>query len=219
MATYQLRIRLLSETTFGRGDGLAGEVDQEVVHDQYGFPFLRGRTLKGVLSEECDGIVAMLPPNQHQRWSEALHNLFGSAGSTTTTQARWQYGDATLPEPLRRAVAVQQRNNQLKADEVLASLTATRQQTAIYAESGTPDEGSLRAARVLIRELVFTSHLTTGVHPSDDELMILAAGCRALRHIGASRTRGRGHVRCALHDAAGTDITDTWIAKLKEAVQ
>jgi hypothetical protein len=214
MATYQLRIQLLSETTFGRGDGLAGEVHQEIVHDQYGFPFFRGRTLKGVLSEECDGIVAMLPANR--RWSDALHTLFGSAGSTTGTQARWQYGDAALPETLRRAVAMQQRHNQLNVAEVLASLTTIRQQTAIDPANGIPDQGSLRAARVLIRGLRFTSCLTTGVHPSDDELMILAAGCRALRHLGASRTRGRGHVRCALHDEAGVDITDTWIAKLKE---
>ena len=217
MATYQLKIRLLSETTFGRGDGLAGEVDQEIVHDPYGFPFLRGRTLKGVLSEECDGIVALLPANQ--RWNDALLKLFGSAGSITTTQARWQYGDATLPEPLRQAVAVQQSNKDLTVSEVVASLTAVRQQTAIDATSGTPDEGSLRAARVLIRELAFTSRLTTEADAGEDELMILAAGCRALRHIGAARTRGRGHVRCTLHNAEGAHITDAWLARLKEATQ
>lgn len=217
MVTYHLTIRLLSETTFGRGDGLAGEVDQEVVHDQYGFPFLRGRTLKGALSEVCDNIVAMLPPDP--RWNVALHMLFGRTGSTTMTQARWQYSDATLPEPLRRIVAAQQRSNKLKPAEVLASLTTIRQQTAIDARSGTPDEGSLRAARVLIRELVFTSRLTTQAKPCNDEIMILAAGCRALRHIGASRTRGRGHIRCALHDATRSDITDSWLVKLKEAVQ
>lgn len=48
---YSIKIKLLSDTTFGRGDGVAGLVDQEVEHDQYGFPFLRGRTLKGLLSE------------------------------------------------------------------------------------------------------------------------------------------------------------------------
>lgn len=217
MATFYISLRLLSETTFGRGDGLAGEVDQEVVHDQYGFPFLRGRTLKGALSEECDGIAEMLP--EQARWSDVLHKLFGSAGSTTDTQGRWQYGDATLPEPVRRLVAIQQQNNELNAADVLTSLTTTRQQTAIDATSGTPDEGSLRAARVLIRKLLFTSRLTTEASENDDELMLLAAGCRGLRHIGASRTRGRGHVRCALRDSEGNDITDAWVGKLKEAIR
>jgi CRISPR/Cas system CMR subunit Cmr4 (Cas7 group RAMP superfamily) len=206
MATYQLKIHLLSETTFGRGDGLAGEVDQEIVHDRSGFPYLRGRTLKGVLSEECDGIVAVLPAQHQPTFDTALKSLFGIGGSTTQTQARWQYGDALLPEQLRTAVAQQVTNKKRTVNEVLDSLTTIRQQTAIDIASGTPDEGSLRAVRVIIRELVFTSSLTADV-PSDEQLQLLAAGCRALRHLGAGRTRGRGHVRCTLHNAAGEDIT------------
>ena len=216
MATYHINIRLLSETTFGRGDGLAGEVDQEIVHDTSGFPYLRGRTLKGMLSEECDGIVAMLP--QKQRWGTALRRLFGSAGSTTSTQARWHYGDATLPLALRRAVAQQFKATdsraRLTATDVLDSLTTIRQQTAIHATSGTPDEGSLRAARVIIRTMTFTSSLTTDSTELDD-LVLLAAGCRALRHIGSGRTRGRGHVRCTLADSQGIDITSAQLAALE----
>jgi CRISPR/Cas system CMR subunit Cmr4 (Cas7 group RAMP superfamily) len=56
MEIYHLKIKLLSDTTFGRGDGVAGLIDQEVEHDANGFPYLRGRTLKGLLSEECDNI-------------------------------------------------------------------------------------------------------------------------------------------------------------------
>jgi hypothetical protein len=33
MSLYQLRIQLLSDATFGRGDGVAGLIDQEVEHD------------------------------------------------------------------------------------------------------------------------------------------------------------------------------------------
>ena len=230
MVTYQLKIHLLSETTFGRGDGVAGAVDQEVVHDQYGFPFLRGRTLKGVLSEECDGIVALLPGQA--RWNRALSYLFGKAGSLAMTEALWYYGDAMLPELLRRKVMLQQHNNELQPRDILHSLTTIRRQTAIDPGSGTPDTHSLRTARVLIRKLTFTSQLTA-VEPHndqqsidnseqgrsiDDELMLLAAGCRALRHIGAARTRGRGHIRCSLHDQNNKDITETLIASLKKVV-
>ena len=48
METYYLKMLLLSDTTFGRGDGVAGLIDQEVEHDPNGFPYLRGRTLKGL---------------------------------------------------------------------------------------------------------------------------------------------------------------------------
>ena len=36
MNKYKLKIKLLSDTTFGRGDGVAGIADQEVEHDSYG---------------------------------------------------------------------------------------------------------------------------------------------------------------------------------------
>ena len=67
MPVYTLKIKLLSDTTFGRGDGVAGLVDQEVEHDPYGFPYLRGRTLKGLLSEECDNLIAILT-NYRSYW-------------------------------------------------------------------------------------------------------------------------------------------------------
>ena len=47
MPSYQLRLTLLSDATFGSGDGVAGLVDAEVQHDYVGLPFLGGRTLKG----------------------------------------------------------------------------------------------------------------------------------------------------------------------------
>jgi hypothetical protein len=57
---YTLRFELLSDTTFGRGDGVAGWVDQEVEHDADGLPFLHGRTLKGLLREEGVNILFAL---------------------------------------------------------------------------------------------------------------------------------------------------------------
>ena len=61
MIKYQLKIKLLSDSTFGRGDGVAGLIDQEVEHDSSGFPYLRGRTVKGLLREECDNLIVTLP--------------------------------------------------------------------------------------------------------------------------------------------------------------
>lgn len=210
MDRYRLQIRLESDTTFGRGDGLAGVVDQEVEHDAYGFPFLHGRTLKGLLSEACDTLVIALP--NPGRWMPALQRLFGSVGSAVTTAGLWSFGDAVLPDDLRAAVAAQQevaaadRSYSLTPAMVLEALTTIRQQTAIDARSGTPEEGSLRAARVVRRNLVFTSSLTVD-QAEDDDVTMLAVGALALRQLGSGRSRGRGRVSCDLLDAAGDAIT------------
>lgn len=228
MNTYILKIRLLSDTTFGRGDGVAGLIDQEVEHDRYGFPYLRGRTLKGLLSEECDNLVAVLPDeNQRLHWQRIANDLFGRPGSTLDTQSKMHVGDACLPDDLRQAVAVQlddeqekKRNNlrykpTLTPTDILESLTTIRRQTAIDPEDGAPAEHSLRSARVVLRDLPFVSTLLVKSQPTDtindthDMLALLAVGTLALRRLGSGRNRGRGHVRCTLHDSTHEVTKDT----------
>ena len=56
-----IRLTLKSDATFGLGEGVAGLVDEEIEHDfETGLPFLRGRTLKGLLVEECSNILYSL---------------------------------------------------------------------------------------------------------------------------------------------------------------
>src|SRR5690606_30147597 len=44
-------IELLSDTTFGRGEGTPGTVDVEIEHDTYGLPMLGGKSLRGLLRD------------------------------------------------------------------------------------------------------------------------------------------------------------------------
>ncbi|MCL1473244.1 RAMP superfamily CRISPR-associated protein [Argonema antarcticum] len=213
---YAIKIKLLSDTTFGRGDGVAGLIDSEVEHDRYGFPYLRGRTLKGLLSEECDNLVILIPESQRQRWLEARNTLFGEPGSTDKTMAKMHVGDACLPSDLREEVAFQLQKEEDKkrkdqcykpsvtSTDILASLTAIRQQTAIDPEDGAPAEHSLRSFRVVIRDPVdaapsFEAPLFFDENPTPEMLALLGVGTLALRRIGSGRNRGRGHVQCTLH--------------------
>lgn len=227
MSTYTLKIKLLSDATFGRGDGVAGLVDQEVEHDRYGFPYLRGRTLKGLLSEECDNLITVLPDdNQRQHWQKISNRLFGIPGSTLETQAKIHVGDACLPRDLRKAIATQLDSEQdkkrrnpkykpaLTSTDILESLTTIRRQTAIDPEDGAPTEHSLRSARVILRELPFESKLlfdreiNQDFEDDKDMLALLTVGTLALRRIGGGRNRGRGHVQCSLHDSSNEITKD-----------
>jgi len=227
VSLYQLKIKLLSDTTFGRGDGVAGLIDQEVEHDPYGFPYLRGRTLKGLLTEECDNLVAVLPNDTRQHWEKVACGLFGNPGSTIGTMASVHVGDACLPDDLRQAVAYQIQDGTLTKTEVLDSLTTVRRQTAIESD-GTPDEGSLRSFRVVLRQLDFTADLNFEAErievdgdlvDMDEMLSLLAVGALALRRLGSGRNRGRGYVQCKLCDAQGQEITERYLGyfgKVKE---
>ena len=217
METYWLCFTLLSDATFGRGEGLAGLVDQEVDHDRYGLPYLRGRTLKGLLNEECANILYALEQqgNDLVRWKKAAQRLLGGPGSTLADDALLRVGDARLPADLRRAVrqALEASGTRLRPADVLDSLTAIRRQTAVDEKTGVPDEGTLRAMRVVLRQTPFEARLTFSDGAAPDDLPLLAACVLALRRAGTGRNRGRGRLRATLHagrengDGPGEDIT------------
>jgi len=138
----QLRITLQSDATFGRGDGVAGLVDEEIEHDdRFGLPYLRGRTLKGLLVEECANILYALMRQGNpalEACKQAARALFGSPGSTLANDGLLRVGHAQLPAVLRRAVQEDVRGGRLKPAQVLESLTAIRRGRGRRAEARKP---------------------------------------------------------------------------------
>jgi hypothetical protein len=197
MELYWLRFQLLSDATFGRGEGLAGVVDQEVDHDALGLPYLRGRNLKGLLNEECANLLYAL--DQAPRWAQAAQRLWGGPGSQTVDAARLHVGDAQLPVDLRLAVEHEVQAERLHPMDVLESLTTIRRQTAVDELSGAPDDGTLRAMRVVLRKAEFEAPLTFTVTSERDDRLLLAACVLALRRAGTGRNRGRGRLLASLH--------------------
>ena len=204
--TMQLRLTIQRETTFGRGDGLPGLIDAEVEHDfKTGLPFLHGRTLKGLLVEACANVLYALDAANAKgldRLQGAAHFLFGRPGSTLDDDAQMQIGSARLSRLLREAIAHDVACGRLAPDAVLDTLTTLRRQTAINETTGAPDEGSLRTARVLRRDLTFYAPLIFVQEPDPDALALLAACARGVQRAGTTRTRGRGRLRVSLYDGA-----------------
>ena len=220
----ELRLTLQSDATFGRGDGVAGLVDLEVEHDAAtGLPFLRGRTLKGLLTEECANLLYALKGNTfiHETLSTTAGLLFGSGGSGLVDDGWLRVGPALLPQSLRDAVEADVKAGRLTPTDVLESLTDIRRQTAIQ-DSGAPDTGSLRSMRVVLRETTFIAalHITDRKGLSYENARALLAACAlGLRRGGLGRNRGRGRLSARLCDEAGNDITSAGFRRLRELVE
>lgn len=199
MANLTLQIRLLSDTTFGRGDGLAGVVDSEVEHDATtGLPIIKGRTLKGLLVEECANILYALQqfnPSVFSLMEEAAVRLFGVPGSDLQGQSVLHIGTASLPAEFVAAVTRQTRTNGLDPQAVLESLTTIRYQTAVDASYDIPLENTLRAVRVIIRDTVFTAPVVVQGKLTEQEKTLFVACASALSRAGMSRNRGRGRIK------------------------
>jgi len=219
MKLLWLKITLVRDTTFGRGDGVAGLVDDEVQHDEYGLPYLSGKTLKGLLGAECAEILHALKKiykrkqreEALEKWYHAASFLFGNPGSDMTSSAMMVVGDARLPQDLCDRVAWQ--FQQYKEDdepgramlrqELLDSLTTLRRQTAMDAMTGAPQKETLRAMRVIRRDTIFESQLQfieTFDDSEDATLGLLAACVKSLRRAGTGRNRGRGRISLELFE-------------------
>lgn len=219
MPHYWLTFTLKSDATFGSGDGVAGLIDREIEHDALGLPFLRGRTLKGLLREEADNLLFALGvpeaapvPDSLQRWVTARNKLFGTGGSTGEVRGVLHFGRAQLPAQIREAVRQALKPDpdgedkpKLSTQQVLASLTGVRRQTAVDA-GGVPADGSLRAMRVILRETLFQARLDCAGDLDADQKALLSASVLAFRRAGTGRNRGRGKLAAELYDAEGESI-------------
>ncbi|HDH25461.1 MAG TPA: RAMP superfamily protein [Actinobacteria bacterium] len=191
-----LHLELLSDSTFSRGEGTAGAVDTEVEHDESGLPFIGGKTVRGLLRDAwlsmCDCF-----PDLHA----AADRVLGRSRCLDES-CRLRFGDALLPEPLRRPVraAAERTEKPLSPETILAAFTEIRYQTAEDRDTGAPATTTLRSSRVVLRGFSFESRLTWlgGYDPAPDDLRLLALCALVTRHGGLLRNRGRGHLRLSL---------------------
>ena len=229
MSNYQLQITLRSDTALGRGDGVAGLVNTEVQHDSFGCPYLGGRTLKGLLREECVNLLYLLREMDNKKgtahfpkWRATAHRLFGQPGSTLEEGAVLYISDATLAEDLRQAITYGVDAKQLTRTQVLDSLTAIRYQTAVDAETEAPRKESLRAIRVVLRNTVFTAQLSLrdlSETTEEQGLALLAACVKALRAAGTGRNRGVGEIRAQLLDGEGNVLPSTILTNFEDSIK
>lgn len=213
---YYLTLDLQSDATFGRGEGLAGLVDVEIEHDEAGCPFLGGRSLKGMLVEEWANLryaLRSVLSSDYLAWDAVATHLFGTTGAMYAGAAGMRVGPATLPPELHAILKYDVSRGTIQPHQILDTLTAIRRQTAMDATTGSPDPGSLRSMRVLLRGTPLIATLDFERSPDDNTLALLAACVLATRRGGTGRNRGRGRLSMLLHAQKPEDYRDMTFTK------
>lgn len=187
-------IELLSDTTFGRGEGTAGAVDVEIEHDAYGLPMLGGKSLRGLLRDSWLSMQEHFPD-----LLDAGRRVLGPHGDLDET-AILRFGDATVEESARAffVAAIKREHHTLPASAILAALTEIRMQTSEERRTGAPARTTLRSTRIAMRGLKLVAPLSWLAQPSRADCQCLALATLATRHGGLARNRGRGHLRLTL---------------------
>lgn len=190
----RLVIELLSDTTFGRGEGTAGAVDVEVEHDAFGLPVLGGKALRGLLRDAWLSMQGHFP-DLHA----AGRRVLGPHGDLDET-AILRIGDAVIEQPTRGffVAAVEREDHPLSPAAILASLTEIRFQTSEERTTGAPARTTLRSTRVVVRGLTLAAPISWLAAPDALDTKCLALAVLATRHAGLARNRGRGHLRITI---------------------
>jgi len=190
----RIMIELLSDTTFGRGEGTAGAVDVEVEHDACGLPMLGGKALRGLLRDSWLSMQECFPELR-----VAGRRVLGPHGDLEET-AILRVGDATIEESARAFFisATERQHHPLAPETILAALTEIRSQTSEERTTGAPARTTLRSARVALCGLKLVAPLSWLEAPDPGDARCLAMAALATRHGGLARNRGRGHLRITI---------------------
>lgn len=208
MDKYNIEIELKSETILGSGESVPGSVDLEVLYDDYGLPYLKGKTLKGRLREEAENITRLDNKTFNKK---DIDELFGYEDKNEFNKII--FFDATVSENVKNAINEAINNSSIEKEDIFNALTDTRIFTSI-GKDGVALDTTLRQIRVIHKGLILNAKINIVSDLSEKEEVLLALSVASLKHIGLMCNRGKGNVVCVLYKN-GKEILNDSIEKYK----
>lgn len=186
-----LNITLKSDLCVGAGESYQSKVDQEVVYDDYGFPYIPAKRLRGCIREAALELVEF-----GKYTKENYDALFGKEGNQAS---KFILNDAHLKdhEQMLKDLQVCSDQSLKHPQNVLELYTYTRTQTKIDSATGIAQDNSLRTMRVVKKGLSFFANMELN-HLLKEEKDLLEEAISMTKHIGLNRTRGLGLVEMSV---------------------
>lgn len=189
MKKKKIEIELLSDTCVSDGGIYNSAIDTDICQDDFGFPYIPGKRIKGCL-REC-----ALELND---WGAKIQTelLFGTQGNE---RGQILIGNAYIKNRDSMIETMRGLSNTMLChpQNVLKCYSYVRTQTAVDFDTGVADDKSLRTIRVANKGLVFEAEVT--FLSEDMQIEEDFEKCLAVfRHMGVSRTRGLGEVKASM---------------------
>lgn len=167
--TIRVTMELLSDAIFGSGFSIPGGEDIAVCRDENGYPYLKGTTLKGLLRESLENLIAWTGGDMAN-----VAEMLGVPGWDGTAEERRVHLTAlTLEQP------------PTDPEECFSLRTFTS------LEGGVVKTGTLRTASCIRRGLRFSGQLTC----AEGDAALLRDALAGIKWAGTLRSRGFGSVK------------------------
>ena len=193
-----ITLELLSPMRMGATPAGALDVDQGVVVDANGLPYLPQRRIVSRLRDALDDVCSAW---KDEETALAATALVGEPGTTGGPGRLLALSDGVLDPSITAAVAAlldRTAGNNLPLRNHLAR-TITAAVTAVETTTSADDyrapvEGTRRDVRELIPGLLFHARLQWAKQPSAHQVRVLARALLALTQMGGEETRGCGEL-------------------------
>lgn len=183
----KIKMQLLSDAVFGNGMSVPGGEDISVLYDEFGFPYYKGGTFKGVFREELARYLVWTGKDE-EAIERTVRKLLGKSGDDEEQTGKLVFSDFKLSSAVRGRILDEIGVG--KEAEILDSLTNVRTFTSID-DTGMTKKGSLRNCRCVNEGLCFYSELNC---LKEDEEMISEV-LSLIKGVGTMRNRGFGKVK------------------------
>jgi CRISPR-associated protein Csx10 len=223
MDTYLIKLTFKSDALPGSGEGFGSVIDQDVVFDELGIPYIPAKRIKGLLRESYEEVCQVLRDSGSAFCVEPA-SLFGEPGQQSESPV---YFSNLFVENYKNIKNMLKKLSLIyplifNQESIIEAFTYLRQQTAIDQITGTALPHSLRTIRVLKKGITFVGDLKIdkdilGKNINNNYINLiycLALACKNLKRMGTKRTRGFGELDCFLADSSGKDLTEgaiTWL--------
>lgn len=207
MNELYLTINIKSDTLVGSGTGCGAVIDEDVVFDDIGLPFIPAKRIKGCLRDAALEISDMISVSSNEKalkFKSLVNNVFGKSIDNYTPSV--YFSNLTLLEYdetkqwMNWALNHEKIKNYISPDSILNSFTVLRQQTSID-EDFVAKKHSLRRFRLLKKGLSFKGKVEMPDDVSKESADIIALAAKNLSHIGTNRNKGYGLIECSLLDS------------------
>ena len=210
MAEFEVIIKTLSPIHLGSG-GADVNIDADICHDAFGFPYFPAKRFKGLLYESALEVFEMFElADFDKKFLPDLEKLFDK-----------KYFDDAEPETrlIFSNLYVQREKEYknlceewkylqekypaiFKPADVLQTFTSIRYQTKLT--NGVADDSSLRNLRVLDSGTNFFGKIIL-IGGDEKVLTLLSLAVKNLSAAGTKRNRGFGKIKCSINFGDGTD--------------
>jgi len=201
MNTYTLNVHFLSPALIGSGEGFGAIIDQDIVFDSVGMPYIPAKRIKGCLLDAAKDVKDMFSISKINDLSIDL-SLFGEQGSPSPGPVYFSnltMNDYELNKSwLAYFIQTEEYTDFLSKDLILDTFTEIRHQTKIDPDSGIAFDHSLRTLRVLKKGVSFYGDVHIPYAYEDALLPSLLLACMNFRAMGTGRNRGFGELTCTL---------------------